>query len=79
MSDEIDRKSHRVAPRPRLPSRRLWPRAAQACHYTGAEQVFKPWGDLNSYVLAPDGGFEAGGPGWYLGGGAKTVSGNESF
>lgn len=53
--------------------------AAQACSYTGAEQVFKPWGDLNSYVLAPDGGFEAGGQGWYLGGGAKVVSGNESF
>jgi hypothetical protein len=53
--------------------------AAQACNYTGAEQVFKPWGDQHSYVLAPDGGFEAGGQGWYLGGGATTVSGNESF
>ena len=36
---------------------------AQACDYTGAEQVFKPWGDQHSYVLAPDGGFEAGGQG----------------
>jgi len=53
--------------------------AAQACSYTGAEQVFSPWGDQHSYVLAPDGGFEAGGQGWYLGGGAQTVSGNESF
>jgi hypothetical protein len=53
--------------------------AAQACSYTGAEQVFKPWGDSNSYVLAPDGGFEAGGAGWALSGGAKTVAGNESF
>jgi hypothetical protein len=53
--------------------------AAQACDYTGAEQVFKPWGDQHSYVLAPDGGFEAGGQGWYLGGGAKTVGGNEAF
>jgi hypothetical protein len=53
--------------------------AAQACNYTGAEQVFKPWGDQRSYVLAPDGGFEAGGLGWYLGGGAKTVAENESF
>lgn len=52
---------------------------AQACSYTGAEQVFKPWGDSNSYVLAPDGGFEAGGAGWALSGGAKTVTGNESF
>jgi hypothetical protein len=53
--------------------------AAQACNYTGAEQVFKPWGDQHSYVLAPDGGFEAGGLGWYLGGGATTVAENEAF
>lgn len=52
---------------------------AQACNYTGAEQVFSPWGDQHSYVLAPDGGFEAGGQGWLLGGGAATVPGNESF
>lgn len=57
----------------------VWAGAAQACNYTGAEQVFKPWGDQRSYVLAPDGGFEAGGQGWYLGGGAKTVTGNEAF
>ena len=30
-------------------------------------------------MLAPDGGFEAGGQGWYLSGGAKVVAGNESF
>lgn len=53
--------------------------AAQACSYTGAEQVFKPWGDSNSYVLAPNGGFEAGGTGWALSGGAKAVEGNEAF
>lgn len=53
--------------------------AAQACNYTGAEQVFSRWGDQHSYVLAPDGGFEAGGLDWYLGGGAKVLSGNESF
>jgi hypothetical protein len=53
--------------------------AAQACDYTGAEQVFGPWGDQHSYVLAPDGGFEAGGKGWTLAGGAATVAGNESF
>jgi hypothetical protein len=53
--------------------------AAQACNYTGAEQVFRAWGDQHSYVLAPDGGFEAGGQGWNLAGGAKAVSGNESF
>jgi hypothetical protein len=52
---------------------------AQACDYRGAEQVFKPWGDNHFYVLAPDGGFEAGGSGWSLSGGATTVAGNESF
>ncbi|HMI81663.1 MAG TPA: hypothetical protein VK480_07735 [Solirubrobacterales bacterium] len=52
---------------------------AQACPYTGAEQVFKPWGDLSFYVLGPDGGFENGASGWALSGGARTVHGNESF
>ncbi|HEU5063188.1 MAG TPA: hypothetical protein VFT79_08570 [Solirubrobacterales bacterium] len=52
---------------------------AQACDYRGAEQVFKPWGDNHFYVLAPDGGFEAGGAGWSLAGGAATVEGNEPF
>lgn len=53
--------------------------AAQACDYSGAEQVFEPWGDFHHYVLAPDGGFEAGGSGWALSGGAAAVKGNESF
>jgi hypothetical protein len=53
--------------------------AQAACPYTGAEQVFRPWGDLHSYVLAPDGGFEAGAGGWSLRGGAKAVRGNESY
>jgi opacity protein-like surface antigen len=53
--------------------------AAQACSYTGAEQVFSPWGDQHSYVLAPNGGFEAGGLGWALTGGAGTTDENESF
>jgi hypothetical protein len=55
--------------------------AAQAvtCPYYGAEQVFQPWGDARNYVLAPDGGFEAGGAGWSLSGGATVVAGNESF
>jgi hypothetical protein len=53
--------------------------SAQACSYTGAEQVFSRWGDLHSYVLGPDGGFESGGSGWSLSGGAKAVRGNESY
>jgi hypothetical protein len=57
----------------------LGPAAAQACNYSGAEQVFAPWGDKHHYVLGPDGGFEAGASGWSLAGGAKTVAGNESY
>lgn len=52
---------------------------AAACSYSGAEQVFRPWGDQHSYVLAPDGGFEAGGSGWTLAGGAAATVGNEAF
>lgn len=53
--------------------------AQAACSYTGTEQVFSQWGDGHHYVLAPDGGFEAGGSGWSLTGGATTVAGNESY
>lgn len=53
--------------------------SAQACSYSGAEPVFSPWGDQHSYVLAPNGGFEAGTQGWALSGGAAVVAGNESF
>jgi hypothetical protein len=55
------------------------PAAAQACTYTGAQQVFGPWGDQHSYVLGPDGGFEGGGSGWLLSRGATVVEGNEPF
>jgi len=53
--------------------------SAQACSYSGAEPVFGPWGDQRNYVLAPDGGFEAGGSGWQLNRGAVVVEGNESY
>lgn len=53
--------------------------SAQACSYSGAEKVFSPWGDQRNYVLAPDGGFEAGGSGWQLSRGATVVEGNESY
>ena len=42
-------------------------------------QVFAPWGDASFYAEVPDGGFEAGAAGWTLSGGAKLVSGNESY
>ena len=53
--------------------------SAQACSSAGAKTAFSAWGDQGSYVLAPDGGFEAGGQGWSLRGGAKVVPGNESY
>jgi hypothetical protein len=53
--------------------------SAQACTYTGAEQVFSPWSDAHSYVLGPDGGFENGAAGWALRGGATTIAGNETY
>jgi hypothetical protein len=53
--------------------------SAQACSYSGAKTVFGPWGDQRNYVLAPDGGFEAGGSGWQLNRGAAVVEGNESY
>jgi hypothetical protein len=53
--------------------------AAQACSYSGAKPVFSPWGDQHNYVLAPDGGFEAGGSGWQLNHGAAIVEGNERY
>lgn len=53
--------------------------AAQACSYSGGEQVFGHWGDRHDYVLAPEGGFEAGGAGWALARGAGIVDENESY
>jgi hypothetical protein len=41
--------------------------------------VFAPWKDYAYYGFAPNGGFEAGSTGWTLAGGAKVVTGNESF
>jgi hypothetical protein len=52
---------------------------AASCPSAGAKTAFAAWGDSHSYVLAPDGGFEAGAAGWTLAGGAKVVAGNESY
>ena len=40
---------------------------------------FAAWKDYANYAFAPDGGFESGGSGWNLSGGARVVSGNESY
>jgi hypothetical protein len=42
-------------------------------------QVFRPWSDSSYYMLTPGGSFESGTPSWSLAGGAKVVSGNESY
>jgi len=53
--------------------------SAGSCVDRKFEQPFLPWADVASYVLAPDGGLEAGGAGWALSGGAAVSAGNESF
>jgi hypothetical protein len=40
---------------------------------------FAGWRDYAHYAFTPDGGFESGGSGWALTGGARAVAGNESF
>jgi hypothetical protein len=52
---------------------------AASCPDDGAKAAFSQWGDQRYYVLAPDGGFEAGAQGWDLDGGAQAVAGNESY
>jgi hypothetical protein len=51
----------------------------RACGNQLFEQPFLRWLDPVNYVLAPDGGLEAGASGWTLSGGAKLQSGNEPF
>jgi hypothetical protein len=62
----------------------LSPSAARAglinltpCTNSALSQPFAPWGDPASYELAPGGDFEQ--PGWTLAGGAKRVSGSETY
>ena len=45
----------------------------------GATQaVFSSWGDNHQYYFTSNGGFESGGLGWTLSGGATVVAGNET-
>src|ERR671930_2442157 len=50
-----------------------------ACPSSTYEQPFAPWLDFASYVLAPNGALESGGPRWGPGGGGGGVAGNESY
>jgi hypothetical protein len=46
---------------------------------TPTSMPFVGWNDYAYYAFSPDGGFEGGGSGWTLSGGAKVVPGNELF
>lgn len=50
-----------------------------SCGYQPESLPFAQFGDFNAYTPVPGGSFEAGTAGWTLTGGAKTVSGNESY
>lgn len=50
-----------------------------ACNENALTQPFLPFGDSNSYELAPDGNFEAPLSGWSLSGSAARVDGGTSF
>ena len=50
-----------------------------SCNYGPASHPFGSWGDVASYTLVPGGSFESGALGWTLSGGARVVSGNESY
>ena len=49
------------------------------CPARPTQQVFARWLDFSNYTLVPGGTFEGSLSGWKLSGGAKVVSGNESF
>jgi hypothetical protein len=53
--------------------------SAQSCDAQQFSSPFSRWGDNATYTPVPGGSFEAGASAWTLSGGAKIVSGNESF
>ena len=55
------------------------PAHAAGCPDQPLARTFQPWLDPAWYQAAPDGGFESGGDGWRLSGGAAVVAGNEPF
>ena len=57
----------------------LLTQSADNCDDGALTQPFKRWGDYANYKLVGGGSFENGATGWTLSGGAKVVSGNESY
>ena len=53
--------------------------SAATCDDGALTQPFSRFGDSHTYKLVPGGGFESGTAAWQLSGGAKIVSGNESY
>ncbi len=53
--------------------------SADSCDDGPITQPFQRFGDRANYKLLPGGSFEAGTAAWQLSGGAKIVSGNESY
>ena len=53
--------------------------SAESCDDGPITQPFARFGDNANYKLLPGGSFEAGTTGWQLSGGAKIVSGNETY
>jgi hypothetical protein len=54
-------------------------KSATDCDAAVDSHPFAPWGDNASYKPVGHGGFEGGAAGWTLSGGAKVVTGNESY
>jgi hypothetical protein len=52
---------------------------AESCDTQHFSQPFSRWGDYSNYTPVPGGSFESGAKPWTLTGGAKVVSGNESY
>jgi hypothetical protein len=52
---------------------------AIGCDTYSLTQPFLRWSDSFNYALAPDGGFEHRALGWTLTGGARVVTGNETY
>jgi hypothetical protein len=53
--------------------------SAQDCDAAQLSQPFSRFGDNAFYTPVPGGSFESGAPAWTLTGGARVVSGNESY
>jgi hypothetical protein len=50
-----------------------------ACDNSALSQPFAKWGDNNQYKIVPGGNFEGSLSGWTLTGGARVVSGGDSY